>query len=169
MKLQIILPLLILSVINQAVSQVPDSLYLGFESVNFEGFDPNMKNIKLHEVKSKYTIVYFYDYQCSHCKDQIPVFSTKYDSLHKIGYEYFGVLMTYKADTLILKTAMDNFKLKGINIIPKDYASIFSMASGNFNVTGFPTYFVLDKKKKFISGAIKKYEDLLVFLKKQKK
>ena len=47
-------------------------LLIGKKAPDITTFDKDNKPVNLHEIKAKYTILYFYDFDCGHCAKQSP-------------------------------------------------------------------------------------------------
>lgn len=49
------------------------------------------RDVNLYDVKAKYTIVYFYRYNCGHCQDHAPALVKFYEDNKSKGIEVFHV------------------------------------------------------------------------------
>lgn len=135
--------------LKERADQLRSSL-IGMAAPNLIMQDQNLQKRELYSLKNDYTVIYFYDPDCGHCKKETPklrefVEATKYD----VG------IFSVSADTSIVKM--------------KDYISTMSM--GNWtNVNGprtytvnyqkvydamtTPTIYVLNKEKEIIAKKI---------------
>lgn len=122
---------------------------LGKQAYNLAMWDTSgaMKNLK--DVKAKYTVVYFWDPTCGHCKIETPKLKALYDSVRVNSVEVFAVGI--ESDPEIWKAYIKEHNLNWIN------------ASDLYNVTGFrnhydiystPVVYLLDEKKNIIAKRI---------------
>lgn len=113
--------------------------------------DDKLQRVSLYDIKSKYTIIYFFDPDCGHCKKETPKLNDFYKTT-KYDVEVFAV----SADTSMVK--MRNYI--------KDYGLEWISANGPRTVTPHyqtmydanttPSIYILDEKKKIIA---KKFPD----------
>lgn len=109
--------------------------------------DSLMKPIPLHSVKSKYTMLMFWDYDCGHCKKEMPLLVEKYDSLRAMGVEVYAVCT--RVDPAPWKKFMREHKFRNwINVADlqnktrfRDYYDIYST----------PVIYILDEQKRIIA------------------
>ena len=104
----------------------------------------------LHEMKNKYTVIYFYDPDCGHCKKETPKLkefytNTKYD----IG------IFTVSADTSMTKmrnyiSDMGMQKWTNVNG-PRTYTVSYQK---QYDALTTPTIYVLNNEKKIIAKKI---------------
>jgi len=122
---------------------------LGKQAYNLAMWDTSgaMKNLK--DVKAKYTVVYFWDPTCGHCKTETPKLVALYDSIkvHNVAVYAVGI----ESDPELWKAYIRDHKLHWINV------------SDLYNVTGFrnhydiystPVVYLLDEKKNIIAKRI---------------
>ena len=100
--------------------------------------------VKLSEVKAKYTILVFWDPDCSHCQVEIPILLESYNEMIKqnIDVKVYSVSMEYEGDKY-LKFIADH-KLSWINVY--DGARI-NNTSQKYDVNTTPIIYVLDQNK----------------------
>lgn len=118
----------------------------------------NSKFFHLDDIKSKYTLLFFWKNECLQCEKQSQVLTSNYVELKKIGVEIIGISGDHeakdKAEQLIVSNNMD-----WINTVDINHAFIKKL-----NVGSFPYLFLLDKKKEIIIKAISA-EQTINFLK----
>lgn len=119
---------------------------IGNKAPNMTMLDANEKPRSLHDIKSKYTIIYFFDPDCGFCKKETPVIKNFYDKT-PLDVEVFAV----SADTSMSK--MRNYiKDMGMNWItvngPRTYTRPYQEM---YDANSTPTIFILDENKKIIA------------------
>ena len=131
---------------------------IGNKAPNMTMLDQNEKPKSLHDINSAYTIIYFFDPDCSHCKKETPVLKDFYDKT-SLDVEVFAV----SADTSMSK--MRNYiKDMGMNWItvngPRTYTRPYQEMYDAFST---PTIYVLDQDKKIIAKKLSaaRIEDFL--------
>lgn len=103
----------------------------------------------LHQVDAKYTILYFWEPDCNHCKEQTPVLYDKvYKELHPKGVEVYAVLTQPDEKADWQKFIDDHGLYDWINVWDPDMISNFHAL---YDVHSTPTLYILDKNKKIIA------------------
>lgn len=126
---------------NSSIGQIgPDF------NVEVKGKDGKIEVSKLHNLKAsnKY-LIFFWSTTCSHCLDEIPQLK-----------DYAAAKS--KEDLQVIAVALDNdlYRWKDLTYDYPGFLHVFGEGKwdneigNNYNVTGTPTYFVLDKDKKII-------------------
>lgn len=101
-------------------------------------------NVKLSDVNSDYTILVFWDPDCSHCQVEIPVLLEQYKELIKenIDVKVYSVSMEFEGEKY-LKYISDH-KLPWINVYDGTRANnVFQ----KYDIYSTPVIYVLDKNK----------------------
>lgn len=148
-------------------SKIADRVYkitgniIGKQAYNLNMWDTsgNMRNLK--DVAAKYTVVYFWDPTCGHCKTETPKMKLLYDSVKVNSVEVFAVGI--ESDPELWKAYIRDNKLNWIN------------ATDLYNVSGFrnyydiystPVIYLLDEKKNIIAKriSVETLRDLLIDL-----
>jgi thiol-disulfide isomerase/thioredoxin len=119
---------------------------LGAQAQNMIMLDENLQRKSLYDIKNKYTVIYFYDPDCGHCKKETPKLNDFYkNSKHDV--EVFAV----SADTSMVKMRKyikDNglgwISINGPRTITPHYQKLYDA-----NTT--PTIYLLDEKKRIIA------------------
>lgn len=100
--------------------------------------------VKLSDVKAAYTVVVFWDIDCGHCKDEIPVIlNTYYEMLNqKIDVKVFSVYMQYEVEDYV--KYIEELKLPWINVY--DGCRVNNTVK-KYDVYATPVIYILDKNK----------------------
>jgi thiol-disulfide isomerase/thioredoxin len=100
--------------------------------------------VKLSDVKAAYTVVVFWDNDCGHCKEEIPVILNAYYEMlnQKIDVKVFSVYMQYEVEDYI--KYVEELKLPWINVY--DGCRVNNTIQ-KYDVTSTPIIYVLDKNK----------------------
>jgi len=125
--------------------------------LEIKGKDDKVSLSKLSKLEgSNNYLIFFWSTTCSHCLDEIPILK-----------EY--VKSKTKEDIKVIAVALDNdlYRWKDLTYQYPDFIHVFGEGKwdneiGNqYNVTGTPSYFILNKDKKIIE----KPEDIIAFKK----
>lgn len=122
---------------------------IGKTAPNMVMMNMNKQMKSMYDIKKKYTIVYFFDPDCGHCKKETPILNKFYNST-QFDVEVFAV----SADTSMVK--MDQY-IKDMNlnwITVNGPRTATGSYHENYDATTTPTLYVLDEKKKIIAKKI---------------
>jgi len=120
---------------------------IGAKAPNLILEDTTLKNTyALYDVKSKYTILVFWDHDCGHCKKEIPLLAKAYDKLKSMGATVYAVsTCSYEEIDKWEKFITDN----GCNWI--NVADPYFKHNPNFrtvyDISSTPVILILDKDK----------------------
>ncbi len=111
-----------------------------------------LKNpVSLHGIESKYTIIYFWDPECSHCKKETPLLVSLYNDFKKIyNLEIYGVCMDTSWTDMseyIQKNKMQWINVNGFYSMTSDFRELYDVHSS-------PVMYLLDNKKTIIAKRI---------------
>jgi thiol-disulfide isomerase/thioredoxin len=108
--------------------------------------------LSLHEVDSKYTVLFFWDPECGHCKKSIPKIIEFYDTYKSKGVEIFSICtkLGEKANDC-WETVKEKKMDKWINVNDPYLRSRFKQI---YDVRTTPRIFILDEKKEILSKGI---------------
>ena len=110
----------------------------------------NLEWLSLHDVDADFTVVYFWDPDCSHCKKSIPKAVEFYKEYADKGVKVVGVCNRRKDEVKMCWEAIEErFMDNWINVTDP-----YLQGKSKFNITTNPRIFVLDKNKKIISKGI---------------
>jgi thiol-disulfide isomerase/thioredoxin len=141
------------------VSSIKDNL-VGDKGRNLFMLTPNQKRIDLYDIKSKYTVVVFWDPTCGHCTTEIP----KMHQLYETEWKQKGVVVfavnNNTNEMVKWKEFIEKEKLSDwINVYPAP------VVTGNYtkeevdfqtlyNVRQTPVIYLLDQDKKIIAKKV---------------
>lgn len=105
--------------------------------------------IALHDVESPYTVLYFWRYDCGHCKKSTPHLKAFYDAFHDQGVEIFAACAKLRDEVPECWDYIEENKIgEWIHVIDPYGRSRFMQT---YDLKTTPQIFVLDKDKKIIS------------------
>ncbi len=110
--------------------------------------DTTGRFISFYDVKSKYTLLFFWDYKCHICKRQLAELVPLYPKLKKqFGLEVYGICIN--PDLKAWKAAVKSRQLPGIQVngtrtLKGDFTKLY-------DIHGTPQLFLLDKEKHIIA------------------
>ena len=105
--------------------------------------------VSLYDVEKEFTILYFWEPDCGHCKEATPKLKAFYDKPHDFTFEVFAVCTTAEKEKWS-KYIEDN-KLTWINGWDPARSTHFDYY---YNVQSTPMVYILDKNKKIIAKKI---------------
>ncbi|MDR0367830.1 MAG: DUF5106 domain-containing protein [Bacteroidales bacterium] len=108
--------------------------------------DTNGRFRSNYESKRKYTVIWFWDLNCGHCKSATPKLVDMYNRVHdSLDFEIYAVAMTKEKKKW--KERIVEKQMPWINVIGNESNIDYRMV---YDVTSTPVIFVLDKDKKII-------------------
>jgi peroxiredoxin len=124
--------------------------------------DQNLKPRSMYDIKNKYTILFIFDPDCGHCKEETPKLVDFYNkNKTKFDLEVFAV----SADTSMvkMKNYIKDMKMPWITVngprtyLPKHYSELYQADTT-------PALYILDSKHKIIAKKlpVKQLEDFFV-------
>ncbi len=106
----------------------------------------------LHEVNSEYTILYFWRYDCGHCKKSTPIMKEFYEKFKDKGVKIVGVCAKFTDEVPKCWEYVDENHLEDwILAVDPYHRSRFSTI---YDLKSTPQIFVLDRKKEILSKKI---------------
>jgi thiol-disulfide isomerase/thioredoxin len=102
--------------------------------------------VALDDVEKDFTILYFWEPDCGHCKEATPKLKIYYDKHKDYSLEIFAVCTT--SDKAKWTKYIEDNKLTWINGWDPQRSSHYDYY---YNVQSTPTVYILDKKKKIIA------------------
>jgi peroxiredoxin len=131
---------------------------IGNTAPDINMFKPDGSRLSLHSVKADYTIVYFWDSECSHCKRQTPLLRELRNNMKDKGVEVFAVNTEADRDKWLEYVNRNN--LDWINVNDPANRSGFRE---KYDIWSTPLVFLLDADKKIIAKKIniEQAEDLI--------
>lgn len=119
--------------------------------------------VSLYDIEKDFTILYFWEPDCGHCKEATPKLKTYYDSVKDKNIEVFAVCTT--ADKTKWNKYIEENKLTWINGWDPERSSHFDYY---YNIQSTPTIYVLDRNKKIIAKKLG-VEDIGPFIENYRK
>jgi thiol-disulfide isomerase/thioredoxin len=102
--------------------------------------------VSLYDVEKDFTILYFWEPDCGHCKEATPKLKAFYDKPKDYSMEVFAVCTT--SDKAKWTKYIEDNKITWINGWDPQRSSHFDFF---YNVNSTPTVYILDKNKKIIA------------------
>ncbi|MFM9836636.1 MAG: thioredoxin-like domain-containing protein [Cyclobacteriaceae bacterium] len=134
---------------------------IGHTGANLMMQDQNLQPRSMYDIKNKYTILFIFDPDCGHCREETPKLVEFYNkSKAKYNFEVFAVA----SDTSIakMKKFIQEFKTPWITVNgPRTYLK--EHYSKLYHSETTPTIYILDDKKKIIAKKlpVKQLDDFL--------
>jgi peroxiredoxin len=124
--------------------------------------DTTMKPVNAHSIKADYTVLYFYDPDCGHCKKKTPALRDLYhEKLKDMGV--LVVAANIKKDMDDWKNYIKEQELDWVNLADPNMRSNFRY---EYNIETTPQIFILDDQKKIIAKKLD-VEQIEDFIKRQ--
>jgi thiol-disulfide isomerase/thioredoxin len=102
--------------------------------------------VSLYDIRKEFTILYFWEPDCGHCKESTPKLKAYYDKAKSQGVEVFSVCT--QSDKTKWEKYIQEFKLNWINGWDPQRSTNFDYY---YNVTATPAIYILDRNKKIIA------------------
>jgi peroxiredoxin len=111
----------------------------------------DLKNaiVPLHSVKAKYTILYFWDPDCGHCKKVTPLVRDIYKQYKDKGVQAYAVCMDVESDKM--KKFIEDKELNWINVYDPYHQTNFRK---HYDINSTPVLYLLNEKKEIIAKRI---------------
>lgn len=138
---------------------------IGKQAPNLIMQDTNFKPVSLYDIKEDFTVMFFWDPQCGHCKEETPKIVDFYNSKAKeLSVEVYAVCTDtnmVKMKEYISKRGMNFINVNGPRAYTADYHDLY-------NIFSTPVIIVLDKDKKIIAKRLQS-DQLEGFIENHKK
>jgi thiol-disulfide isomerase/thioredoxin len=112
--------------------------------------DERGQNQSLHEIDAPFTVLFFYDPDCGHCKTETPKVKEIIENYANNGVKMYAVCTEFDKEMwqeFIIDQAVESW----INVIDIENKSNFR---GKYNIMGTPRLYLLDANKKIIAKQI---------------
>jgi peroxiredoxin len=110
--------------------------------------DLNLQPKSMYDIRKKYTVLYIFDPDCGHCREETPKLVTFYNEAKaKYNLEVYAV----SADTSMqkMKKYIEEMKMNWITVNgPRSYVGNYQKL---YDAATTPSLFLLDEKKKIIA------------------
>jgi peroxiredoxin len=103
----------------------------------------------LYDIKTKYTVLYFWDPDCGHCQKVTPKLKESYDKFKSKGFEVYAVCTEVEMDKW--RKFIKEKNLNWINVADPELRNNFRH---DFDITTTPQIFLLDNTKAIIAKRI---------------
>ncbi|MFN0190086.1 MAG: thioredoxin-like domain-containing protein [Bacteroidia bacterium] len=127
-------------------ARILEPLLLGKVVKNLILPDSNGVYQALHAVNAPFTILYFWDPDCGHCKKVTPKVKAYYDKVKSKGIKVFAVCTEVEMEKW--KNYIKENKLDWINVADPELHNNFRQ---DFDIQTTPQIFILDKDKKILA------------------
>lgn len=133
---------------KKAVEELKPNL-IGQPAPPLELLDTTNNQVSLNDIQAKYTVLFFYDPECGHCKKQTPIVLEFYHKFQSVGVELLGVCVPTDRKKWI--DYINERSLDWVNLADPYVESNFRK---EYNIKSFPTIYVLDEDKNIIAKRI---------------
>jgi hypothetical protein len=156
--------------------QVLKPLLIGKRIPNMFLTDPQGKLIQLHNTGGNYTVMFLYDPDCSHCKEETLKLLAQQAYFKSKGIQVFAASIVREMD--LWKKFIAEFKIQswinGIDIhknVKTGKEEYFTDFRNTFDVYSTPIVYILDKNKRIIGKRIPvdKIQEFIEFTEKKSK
>jgi peroxiredoxin len=142
-------------------AKILKNLLIGTIIPNLTVSDTNNVFYTLYNIKSKYTVLYFWDPTCGHCQKETPKLVAYYDSIKTKGLEVFAVNTDPNVDGW--KKYIREHKLDWINVMDQQNVTGFHTT---YDIYSTPVIYLLDENKKILAKRVS-VEQLEEFMDRQ--
>jgi len=124
--------------------------FIGDTAKDFVAPTAKERHIRLHEVEAPYTVIYFYDPECSHCKEETPVMKKLSEKYIDKGVHFIGFYTQVEPEKW--KDYIDKHELhRWTNVWDPYNKTNFRF---NYYIYSTPTIYILDEDKTIIAKRI---------------
>jgi peroxiredoxin len=125
---------------NLLIGKIAPNLYLPDTT--------NMRSVNMYDIKSKYTLLVFWDPDCGHCKKEIPQLAQVYPKLKPLGVTIYSIATIAEEERDHWKEFIRVNGLDFINVA--DYLGYRTL----YDISSTPVIYILDANKKIIAKRI---------------
>jgi len=124
---------------------------LGKVAPNMIMQDTSLNLQSLHGIKTKYTVILFWDYNCGHCKEEMPKLKQFYDKeKDSLQFEIFGVCTD--TNMVEMKKFIRKFNMNWINV--NGPRTLTGSYGDQYDIYSTPVIYLLNEKKIIIAKRI---------------
>lgn len=110
--------------------------------------DGNFQPRSLYDIKKRYTVLFFFDPECGHCRQETPKLVEFYNT-YKAKYELEVFAVSSDTSMVKMRNFIREMKTPWITVNgPRTYVGPYNKL---YWVESFPTIYILDEKKKIIA------------------
>ena len=134
-------------------------ILIGEVAPDIKMYKPDKSPLSLHDVEAKYTVIYFWDSECPHCKTKNPKLKDFYERFKDHGVEIFAVNTEADREKWLDYVEKNNLE-DWINVHDPANKSGFR---DKYDIYSIPLVFLLDENKKIIAKRInvEQLEDII--------
>ncbi len=122
--------------------------------------DQNLQPKDMHAIKKKYTILFIFDPDCGHCREETPKLVNFYNA-HKAKFDLEVYAVSADSSMKKMKDYIKEMKMPWITVNgPRSYVGSYQKL---YDAAQTPSLYIIDSKKKIIAKKppIEKLEDFL--------
>lgn len=134
--------------LRERVEQIKPNL-IGRKAAEMRMRTPGGQMVSLHEVEAEYTVVYFFEPACGHCKVVTPRLNELYRKYRENGLKVFAVYIY--GDVKEWEEYISSNDLDWINVFDPQNTTNFRR---NYDIYSTPTIYILDSDKTIIGKRI---------------
>jgi len=122
---------------------------LGKIAQNFTVPTVDLKSyIELHKIPGKYTILFFFEPDCSHCQHEAPIMKEVYNRIKDKGVSFLAFCTQLDTAKIYKFNKERNLSWQTV------YSPYYGKYRDDYNIYSTPTVYLLDKDKKIIAKRI---------------
>lgn len=125
-------------------------LLIGKVAPDIRMFRPDQSRLSLHEVNARFTVLYFWDSECSHCKRVTPELKIISDKLRPLGLEVFAVNTEPDKETWL--NALNSYQIQNWTNV-NDPGNLSGFRE-KYDLYATPMIYLLDADKKILAKRI---------------
>lgn len=127
-------------------------LLIGKTAPDFVAQKKDGSKISLHQVDSDITVLYFWRYDCGHCKESTPIMKEFYDKYKDKGVEIFAVCVKFTDEVPECWDYIEENEIGDwIHVVDPYLRSKFTTM---YDIQSTPQVYVLDENKEILSKKI---------------
>lgn len=127
-------------------------ILIGKIAPNIKVFKQDKTPINLHDLESKFTVMFFWDPDCGHCKKSMPKMLAFYDKYKSKGVEVFAICTKVGKDNDKCWETIEEKKMnRWVNVTDQYLQSKYKTI---YDIRTTPQIFILDADKKIVSKRI---------------
>ena len=148
--------MILFTISSETYAQEPlyPTLQPGVVAPNVKGKNEKGKSCSLYKIKSRLTLIYFYEVHCHLCESMIPDLKKLYEAYHKIGLEIVAVPTESSKEDW--KKYIEENQLTWKHIFPHHTAALKT----DYLLTVSPTFYLLDKKHILLTNRMGRIEEI---------
>jgi len=142
--------------ISESYAQEPlyPTLEPGIHAPEVKGKNEKGKNCSLSKVKSRLTLLYFYEVHCHLCESIIPDLKQLYEAYHNIGLEIVAIPVNSAKEEWKKYVQENKFPWK--NYFPRD----LDLFKSDYLLSVSPTFYLLDKNHVLLTHRLGRIEQV---------